>query len=83
MSYARYSNSRISVSFFLCVAFGRLFCSRRLYLYRISGCKMMQILLAINGETCHVIRKPFFFFQDANCDGRLVKKDDREIIFFF
>lgn len=44
---------------------------------------MMQILLAINGETCHVIRKPFFFFQDANCDGRLVKKDDREIFFFF
>jgi hypothetical protein len=43
----------------------------------------MQILLAINGETCHVIRKPLFFFQDANCDGRLVKKDDREIFFFF
>lgn len=30
-----------------------------------------------------LFENPFFFFQDANCDGRLVKKDDREIFFFF
>jgi hypothetical protein len=25
----------------------------------------------------------FFFFQHTNCDGHLVKKDDREIIIIF